>query len=142
MHPLEFVSVEPLVITGFAARTALQGRILLELLDGERLLAIGAKTIKAQIHLTKSSIDPLEARHTLLHLGQIETAGQINQLIPLAVIHFFRPLVTPAGFELIDQLSSYLRPVSQQAFTPHGQPGLRHFTHTSPQQTNYKSRAV
>ena len=76
MHPSEFVGVESLAIAGFAARAAVQGRVLFQLFEGPRLLAVGTEAIEAQIHLTEGGIDALEASNALLHLGQVEAAGQ------------------------------------------------------------------
>lgn len=131
--PSEFVSVESLAVAGLAARAALQGRILFQLFREQRLLTIGAEAIEPQIHLAERRVEPLEACHAVFHPGQIETAGQINQLISLAALHLLCPVILSTGIELTDQLLSCLRPVGQKALMPFGQPGLRHFTHSSPQ---------
>ena len=131
--PSEFVGVESLAITGFAARAALQAGILIQLIDGKRLLAIGAEAIETQFHLAERGVEAFQPCHAQLHLGQVEATGQIHQLIPLAASHFLGPVVTTTGLELSNQLFSCLRPIGQQALTPFGQPGLRHFTHNSPQ---------
>ncbi len=142
VHPSQFVGVESLAIAGFTAGTALQGRILLQLFDGQRFFAVGAETIEAEIHLAKRRIDPLEAQHALFHLGQIQPAGEFDQLILFAVIDPFCPVVTARGFELSDQRFTFLSPVGQQAITPDSQLCLRHFTHIIPHRTYHRCEAV
>ncbi|MNB95911.1 hypothetical protein D3C75_431000 [compost metagenome] len=95
--PSEFVGVESLAITGFAARAALQAGILIQLVDGKRLLAIGAEAIEPQFHLAERRVEAFQPCHAQLHLGQVEATGQIHQLIPLAASHFLGPVVTTTG---------------------------------------------
>ncbi len=142
MHLSELVGVESFAITGFAARAALQGRILFQLFSGQRLFTIGAEAVEAEIHLAECCIDPLEAGHALLYLRQIKPTGQFYKLILLAVTDLFGPFITAAGFELTDQRFSFLGPVGQQAITPDSQLCLRHFTHIIPHRTDSSFGAV